>query len=69
MWIGTVIERPHLVGALEAQCWCKPAVVECTCPGDHGPVYGHSCVEVRPDNQPRAASFSEPTWYIYCRRG
>lgn len=52
----TAIERPHINGP---ECWCHPAIVECTCGQGCGTVYGHSEVEIRPDVRPRMAVFSE----------
>lgn len=60
-WVGTGIERPHIVGTFEGRCWCHPARVECRCGEGHEPVWGHSMVEARPDTQPRMVSWSL-TW-------
>lgn len=58
----STVERPHIESP---NCWCRPRAVECTCDHDHGVVYGHLFVEVRPDNQPRMAVFSEQIpWHV-----
>ena len=57
----TAIGRPHVVGGeSESTCWCRPARIEADCDCHEGMViWGHSHVDVRPDEQPRMAVFGE----------
>ena len=61
MRVTTAIERPHIVGDAEGQCWCHPVRVACDCGEcDGAEVWGHGWVEGRPDVRPRMAAFSAP---------
>lgn len=51
-------DRPHLTGAAESRCWCKPEYVECQCPGNHGGSWGHGEVMISHDKQRRLTIFS-----------